>query len=113
MFHELKHQLTQQGIDMEKYLEGLKKSEKDIYNDFAVQASQRVKAALVSRQIALDNNLKAEKEDIEKEIEMIKKTYPNDKTVEENLKKPEVLDTLAVAVQNRKVIALLKEKALA
>ncbi|MFH1292294.1 MAG: trigger factor [bacterium] len=110
MFHELKSQLSQQGIELEKYLKDLKKTEKEIHDDFAGQADKRVKSALVSRQIAMDNNIKAEKEDIKEEIELIKKTYPNDKTVEENLQKQEVLDTLAVAVQNRKVIKWLKER---
>ena len=110
MFHELKHRLSQQGVDMEKYLKDLKKTEKEIYDDFAESADKRVKAALVSRQIALDNDIKADKKDIDQEIELIKKTYPDDKTVKENLKKQEVLDTLVMAVQNRKVVAWLKEQ---
>lgn len=112
MFHELKHQLTRQGADMEKYLKDIKKTEEEIKKDFAEQADKRVKAALISRQIALDFNLKVEKEELEKELELIKQTYGNDKTVEENLKKPEVLDTIATTIQNQKVIKLLKEKVL-
>ena len=110
IFHELKHNLGKHGIEMEQYLKDLKKTEEQIFNDFAEQASKRVKAALVSRQIALENHITAEKDDLDKEIEAIRTAYPGDKTVEENLKKQEVIDTLAVTIQNRKVIVFLKEK---
>ena len=110
IFHELKHNLEKYGIEMEKYLADLKKTEKQIFDDFAEQATKRVKAGLVSRQIALDNNLQAEPTEIDQEIELVKKAYPNDKTVEENVKRPEVRETIAVAVQNRKVMRWLKNK---
>ncbi len=112
IFHELKHNLEKYGITMEKYLADLKKTEKQIFDDFAEQTNKRVKAALISRQVALDNHLHAEPKELEQEIELIKKTYPNDKTVEENIQKPEVKETIAVAVQNRKVIQWLKDQIL-
>ncbi|MFH1789887.1 MAG: trigger factor [bacterium] len=110
MFHELKHRLTEQGINIEKYLNDLKKTEQEIYNDFTEQANKRVKSALVSREVASQNNIKAEKSEIEKEIDLIKKSYPKDENVEKNLQNPDVLGTLAIAVQNRKVVQWLKEK---
>ncbi|MBP6859811.1 MAG: trigger factor [Candidatus Magasanikbacteria bacterium] len=110
IFNELKYSLANQGIEMEKYLKDLKKTEGDIFKDFTEQALRRVKAALISRQVALDNNIKAEKADIDAEVKQIKAAYPDNKNVEENLKKPEVLDTLALTIQNRKVMTFLKEK---
>lgn len=112
IFQELKYSLENQGIDMEKYLKDLKKTEEDIYKDFAEQALRRVKAALLSRQVALENKIKAEKADLDAEIKQIKTVYPDNKNVEENLKKPEVLDTLSLTIQNRKVMSWLKEKVL-
>lgn len=112
IFHELKHSLSNQGIEMEKYLKDLKKTEEDIYKDFTEQAVRRVKAALVSRQMALNNNIIAEQKDIDEEIKMIKAAYPDNKNVEENIKKQEVIDTLAITIQNRKVMEFLKNKIL-
>lgn len=112
IFQELKYSLANQGIEMEKYLADLKKTEEEIFKDFSEQAMRRVKAALISRQVALDNNIKAEKADIDAEVAQIKAAYPDNKNVEENLKKPEVIDTLALTVQNRKVMTWLKEKVL-
>ena len=112
IFHELKHSLANQGIEMEKYLADMKKTEEDIYKDFNEQALRRVKAALVSRQVALENKIEAEKKDVDEEIKAIKAAYPDNKNVEENLKKPEVLETLALTIQNRKVLQFLKDKIL-
>jgi len=112
MFYELKNSLAEQGIEFEKYLKDIKKTEEEIANDFAERALTRVKAALSSRQIAKENDIKVEKDELEKEIALIKVTYKNDPKVEEALKRPEVLDTLAATIQNKKVVAWLKEKIL-
>lgn len=110
IFNELKNSLGSQGIEMEQYLKDLKKSEEDIYKDFQEQAMRRVKAALVSRQVAIENKIEADKKDVEEEIKMIKAAYPDNKNVEENLKNPQVLETLALTIQNRKVLSFLKDK---
>ena len=112
IFHELKNSLSSQGIEIEQYLKDLKKSEEDIYKDFSEQALRRVKAALVSRQVALENKIEADKKDVDEEVKMIKTAYPDNKNVEENLKNPSVMETLALAVQNRKVLQFLKDKIL-
>ncbi len=110
IFNELKNSLGSQGIEMEQYLKDLKKSEEDIYKDFQEQALRRVKAALVSRQVAIENKIEADKKDVEEEIKMIRAAYPDNQNVEENLKNPQVLETLALTIQNRKVLSFLKDK---
>ena len=112
MFNELKHDLEQNGVDFEKYLKDIKKTEEEIYQDFTDRGTTRVKAALISRQVALDNDIKVDEKEIEDEAAMIRLTYQGDPKVEEALKRPEVRDTLAMTVQNRKVISFLKEKIL-
>ncbi|MFA6105593.1 MAG: trigger factor [Patescibacteria group bacterium] len=108
MFFELKHDLQRRGIEMDKYLSDIKKSEEQIYKDFAEGADKRARAALVSRQVAVENNISVSKEELEKEIAEIKLAYPGDVNVEENLKRPEVLETVASTVQNRKVVDFLR-----
>lgn len=112
MFHELKHGLQQQSIEMEKYLKDLKKTEEEIFKDFTESAEKRVKAALISRELALQNNIKVEPKEVEEEIETIAHAYNHDPKIEENLNRPEVKDTIAVTIQNRKVMQWLKEKIL-
>ena len=110
MFNELKADLERSGIEMEKYLKDLKKTEEEIFTDFQERSLTRVKAALVSRQVAMDNSIKVEDKELEAEADLIRKNYAGDPKVEEALKRPEVLDTLAMTVQNRKVVQFLKEK---
>ncbi|MCX6781813.1 MAG: trigger factor [Candidatus Magasanikbacteria bacterium] len=110
MFNELKHDLEHRGIEMEKYLQDLKKSEEEIYRDFEEGALKRVKASLVAREVAIENKIEVDKDELNKEIDLIKATYGNDPKVEENLKRPEVLDTIARTVQNRKVVEFLKKQ---
>ncbi len=112
MFNELKHDLERNGVDFEKYLKDLKKTEEEIFTDFTERGTTRVKAALISRQVALDNDIKVDEEEIKNEVEMVRMTYKDDPKVEEALKRPEVLDTLAMTIQNRKVVQFLKEKIL-
>ena len=112
MFYELKSDLERRGVSLEKYLEDIKKTEAQIFTDFNDGATKRAKAALISRQVALENNITVEKAELDAEIATIRQAYPDDKNVEENLKRPEVIDTIAATVQNRKVVVLLKEKVL-
>lgn len=112
MFQELKNSLSEQGIEMEKYLADLKKTEEEIFKDFTERATTRAKASLISRQVALDNKITVSEPEIEAEAEMIKAAYNNDPKVIEALKRHEVRDTLAMTVQNRKVVEWLKEQVL-
>ena len=110
MFYELKNSLEQQGMSFEKYLADIKKTEEEIHDDFQDRAVTRVKAALVSRQVAKDNNIIVEPAELEKEVETVRVAYKNDPKVEEALKRQDVLDTLAATIQNKKVVAFLKEQ---
>ncbi len=110
MFYELKADLDRRGVTIEKYLNDIKKSQDQIFKDFAEGAEKRAKAALISREVAIANNIKVDKDDLDKEIKLIKEAYPGDKNVEENIKKSEVLDTIAATIQNQKVISFLREK---
>ncbi len=110
MFYELKNSLDEQGIAIEQYLKDLKKTQDEILKDFTEQATKRAKAALVSRSLAKENDIKVEPKELDAEITLIKTSYPDNETIQENLKRPEVIDTIAVTIQNKKVLAWLKEK---
>ncbi len=113
MFYELKRDLDRHGVTIEKYLEDIKKDEKELFEDFKQQAEKRAKGALVSRQVAIDNNLSVSDLEIDQEIKMMEDVYRDNKEYMDNLKKPEIRDSIASAVQNRKVIQFLTVKILA
>lgn len=110
MFYELKHSLDEQGISIEQYLQDLKKTQEEILKDFTEQAIKRAKAALISRQIAKDQSIQVNDKELQEEISLIKASYPNNETVEQNLSRSEVIQTIASTLQNKKVVAWLKEK---
>lgn len=112
MFHELKRDLQKNNIPIEKYLEDIKKSEKALFDDFKMQAEKRAKAALVSRQIAIENNIHVDEQEISGEIDLMLATYGHNPEYAENIKRPEVRDTIAMSLQNKKVMQWLRAKVL-
>jgi len=110
IFFELKRDLERHGVEIEQYLLDLKKTEEEMRRDFTEQAEKRAKAALISRQIALEQDLKVSDEELEKEIALMRKVYRDDAVALENLLRPEVKQSIATALQNKKVMAWLKEK---
>ena len=112
MYYELRSDLDRRSVSIEDYLKNIKKTQEDIFKDFTDGATKRAKAALISRQVAKENNILVDKKELDAEVERIKMSYPGDETITENLKHPEVLDTLKATVQNRKVVTWIKEKIL-
>ena len=110
MFYELKADLDKHGISIEQYLADIKKDEKTLFEEFKTQAEKRAKAALISRQVAVENNIHVHDEDIDGEIKMMEAMYKDNKDYMEKLKNPEVRDTIAMSIQNRKVIEWLSAK---
>lgn len=110
MFYELKSDLEHHGITIEKYLEDIKKTEQEMFEEFRAQAEKRAKAALVSRQIAKENNLTVDDAEIDKEIKTMEKIYKDNKEYMERLKLPEVRGAIAMSVQNRKVVEWMKKE---
>ena len=108
MFYELKRDLERNGVEISQYLADIKKTEEEIFNDFKVQAEKRAKAALVSRQVAVEQNIVISDEELDAEIEKLKEMYKTQKEHLDNLKKLEVRDTIATSMQNRKVMEWLK-----
>ncbi|PIR76277.1 MAG: hypothetical protein COU32_02900, partial [Candidatus Magasanikbacteria bacterium CG10_big_fil_rev_8_21_14_0_10_42_10] len=112
MFYELQRDLEKNHIEISQYLSDIKKTEEELFNDFKIQAEKRAKAALVSRQVAVEQNIVISDEEIDAEIKMLEEMYKTKKEYLDNLKKPEVRDTIATSMQNRKVMEWLKEQVL-
>jgi trigger factor len=110
MFYELKRDIEKMGMTIEQYLNDIKKKEDELFKEFTLQATKRAQAALVSRQVAKENNILVSEDEIDLETAMIKQAYEKDAEAQENLKKKEVRHSIATILQNKKVVALLKEK---
>ncbi|MEK7644446.1 MAG: trigger factor [Patescibacteria group bacterium] len=110
MYYELTRDLEKHGVSVEQYLDDIKKTQEEMFKDFSEQAEKRAKAALVSRQVAIDEKIEVEEKEIDGEIALMESMYKDDNEYLENIKKPEVRDTIRGVVRNRKVIQTLWKK---
>lgn len=111
MIHELEHNINHQGMDMAGYLKSINKTHNDLHNDFREQAIERVKSALVLRQIAQDEKIDATSSEIEDEIKKQEEFYKMTKNEEalKNLKNPMSKNYIANLIINNKIIKLIKD----
>lgn len=112
IFYELRHDLEKHGVSIEQYLADIKKNQEELQAGFREQAEKRAKAALISRQVASENHIHIHDEELDKEIKYLEDIYKDNKEYLENLKRPEVRDTIAMTLQNKKVMQWLKAKVL-
>ncbi|MFZ2189312.1 MAG: trigger factor [Candidatus Magasanikiibacteriota bacterium] len=110
MFYELKADLEKHNISIEQYLADIKKDEKTLFEEFKTQAEKRAKAALISRQVAIENHIHVHDEETDAEIKVMEAMYATNKEYLDKLKRPEVRDTIAMSLQNRKVMEWLTAK---
>ena len=112
IYYELTRDLDRSGTTIETYLKDVKKTEEELNKDFTEQATKRAEAALVSRQVAKENNITVNEQEIEAEIAIMEQTYRENPEYLTNLKKPEVRRTLETILTNKKVVQWLKEQVL-
>lgn len=88
----------------------IKKDEKELQEHFTDKAVKRAKAALLSRQVAIDNEIKISEEEFEKEMNLMKDMYKSNPEYLENLNKVEVKESVKNMLTNKKVVEFLKNK---
>lgn len=110
MSHELEHGVIQQGMDMAGYLKSINKTMDDLKKDFRPQSEERVRAALVMRQIALEENIKIDDKQIEEEIAKQTEAYKGHPEALKNISHPNYRQHLANILANQKVVDLISQK---
>lgn len=78
MLEDFKQSIGQQGLQYEKYLELVGKTEDEIREDMNPQALNAVKADLVMKEIAKKENLMVTNEEMDEEIDKLSKEYGHD-----------------------------------
>ncbi len=109
MIHELEGDLERQGLDMVGYLKSINKTHDDLHHDFETPALERIKAALILRQIALTEKIDIKAEEVEAEITKEEAMYKNYPEALANIRKPQYRDYLHNALVNQKVIKFIIE----
>jgi len=111
MIHELEDGLAEKGITFADYLKNLKKTEKELMLDFAPRAVERIKTALVVKEIALAEKIATTEAEIDEEIEHLAEAYKNEPDLLERVRSEESRQYLENVIKNRKTIKLLKDLA--
>lgn len=108
MVEELEHNLSHQGIKFEDYLTHLGKTKADLLVDFVPQAIKRVKSALIIREVAQREKIKATDDEVENEIMKTLEAYGGNPDVEKQLTAQAYRDYLKNTIASRKVVEHLK-----
>lgn len=109
MMHELEHNVTQQGLSFDDYLNHLKKDKNQLKLDFMPQALKRVKSAIVLSKVFQAQDIKIEDKEVDDLIENEKKMYQNNPEVIERIESKDYREYLYNILANRKAIDLLKK----
>lgn len=110
MIHELEHNLADQGLDFNDYLNHIKKTREELLLDFTPQAIKRIKSALIIRQVGEQEKIKPTEKDIDIEVEKSKAMYKNNPEIEKQLNDLAYRGYLRNILSSQKVIDHLKSK---
>ncbi|MBI2410663.1 MAG: trigger factor [Candidatus Kerfeldbacteria bacterium] len=75
MMREIEQDITRQGLKFDDYLAHMKKTPDELKKDFRDRAGQRIKAALVMREVAVAEKIEVDAAELQKEIDELKKLY--------------------------------------
>lgn len=108
MLAEFEMQLQGMGMEMENYLEHIKKTRDDMEKDWRPQAEKRIIAALSLEQVAKEKEIEISSDEIEAEMNKVLAQYRHIKDVEKNIDMEKVYTYVRGTLQNEKVFELLE-----
>lgn len=71
MLAEMKDNISRMGLQFEKYLEQIKKTEEDLKKEWRTDAEKRVKSQLVLNKISLDEKIVPPEDEVKKNVDAI------------------------------------------
>lgn len=109
MMHEFEQNLAPMGMNLDQYLEKLKKDKKELEKDWQPMAEKRVKSALLLKEIAKLENISAETAEIEAEMNKTMQYYKNVKNMEKNIDMERLYNHVKGMLENEKVFEFLEK----
>jgi trigger factor len=107
---DLTQNLSYSGLDMEKYLEMLKKTQDELDEEMKPEARKRVGLAMVLTEVAAAEKIQLSAEDLDAEIAKMKEQYP-DPQAQAELDSPATREELYNHLMASRVVAKLVEYA--
>ncbi|OIO50236.1 MAG: trigger factor [Candidatus Brennerbacteria bacterium CG11_big_fil_rev_8_21_14_0_20_43_10] len=112
MVHELRHAIEETGIDWRTYMTQIQKTEDEIRNEFASQAKDRVRFALILDAIAKKQAIEPTKEEIEQEANKALARFKNPQEAEKTIDVTALISYTKSVLINEKVSRMLENIAL-
>ena len=112
MLAELAQNLEAQNLKFEDYLISIKKTEEDLRKGLVSQAEERIKTALVIREIAREEKIEVQEEEVKSQLDKISELYKDKKEILEKFTSEAGQSYLKNMLINRKVVELLKKQIL-
>jgi len=109
MIHEIEHQVSSQGMEFDAYLKSVEKTVAQLKLDFTPTALKRIQVAIILKELAKENELRAAEKSVDEELDKIAEQY-EDKESKDRVYDPQFRDYVAHQLTNRVVIDWLKEK---
>lgn len=110
LFAEFKMELENRGVAFEKYLADMKKTPEEIGDGMKDKALTRVKISLILRAYARELGVTVSDEEMEQEINDLRKAYKDEPNINERISQEHVRDYLRMNLLHRKTITALAEK---
>lgn len=108
MLHEMKHDIMQQGLKFEDYLQHIKKTEEELLKEYREPASDRIKAALVMRELSIAEDIKVDMPEVDKEMEEMKKLYEKMPEAAQEIDSPQQRERMMNMMVHRKLFERLE-----
>jgi len=109
MIAELEQNIKNQGMNFEDYLKHINKKREELMIDFAPQAIERIKSALIIRQVAKDQKIEITDKDIEEEVKRLETAYADNDELKKQIQNPQYKDYLRNMLASKKTIDALKK----
>ncbi len=107
MLQELENSIASRGLEWNKYLEGIKKTVPELKLDFTPRALKRVKTALVVREIASREGIRADDAEVASEIARAMNQYKSDPEAQKVVRSEEFAEEARTMTKNRKTVEFL------
>ena len=109
MLDNINQRLQYQGMDLEKYLKIIGKTESDLRKEYKSDAEKNVKSSLVIRQIVEDEKIKADEKYVKEKLEEMAKQY--NRKVEELEKNEQLKEYIEESSQTEQAVKLILDNA--
>lgn len=109
MMAEFEQNIAQMGLQLETYLENIKKSKSEITKGWKEAAEKRVRAAMVLKEIAKVENIEVPAKDIEEEMSRVMAYYKSAGDMEKNVDTERLYNYVQGTLTNEKVLKFLSE----